>query len=89
MLTKDELVRMLSDMESDRVERIISTSKTDKFCEAICAFANDYPKHRSAGYLIIGANDDGSLAGMTITDELLLNLASIRSDGTGRLLAKP
>lgn len=81
MLTKDELVGLLSDMESDRVERTISTSKTDKFCEAICAFANDYPNHRSPGYLIAGANDNGTLAGMIITDELLLNLASIRSDG--------
>jgi len=81
MLTKDELVGLLSDMESDRVERTISTSKTDKFCEAICPFANDYPNHRSPGYLIAGANDNGTLAGMIITDELLLNLASIRSDG--------
>ena len=31
----------------------------DKFCEAICAFANDLPDSRKKGYLLIGANDDG------------------------------
>jgi ATP-dependent DNA helicase RecG len=81
MLKKDELRALLSDIESDRVERTISSTTTDKFCQAICAFANDYPNHRSPGYLIIGANDDGSLAGMTVSDELLRNLAGIRSDG--------
>lgn len=81
MLTKDELIELLSDMESDRVERTISISNTDKFCVAICAFANDYPNHRRPGYLIIGANDKGFPTGMTVTDDLLLNLASIRSDG--------
>ena len=81
MLTEDQLKEVLADLESDRVERTISTANTDKFCEAVCAFANDYPNHRQPGYLIIGAHDDGTLAGMTITDELLRNLAGIRSDG--------
>lgn len=81
MLTADELKKVLADLESDRVERTIATSKTDKFCEAVCAFANDYPNHRKPGYLIIGANDNGTLAGINITDELLRNLAAIRSDG--------
>lgn len=44
MLTEDQLKEVLSDLESDRVERTISTANTDKFCEAVCAFANDYPK---------------------------------------------
>lgn len=81
MLTAEELLILLQDVESDRIERTIATSKTDKFCEAICAFANDYPNHRQPGYLVIGANDDGSLAGLNITDELLRNLAAIRADG--------
>jgi ATP-dependent DNA helicase RecG len=81
MLTAEQLQAMLSDLESDRVERTTSTTKTDKFARAICAFANDYPNHRAPGYLIIGANDDGSLAGLAVTDELLKNLAGIRNDG--------
>ncbi|GKT23877.1 putative DNA binding domain-containing protein [Acidovorax sp. SUPP3334] len=72
---------LLSDLESDRVERTVSTSNTDKFAQAICAFGNDYPNHRQPGYLIVGANDDGSLAGLTVSDELLRNLAAIRADG--------
>lgn len=81
MLTQEQLQFLLSDLESDRIERTISTNNTDKFAQAICAFANDYPNHRQPGYLIIGANDDGSLADISITDELLRNLAGIRSDG--------
>ena len=81
MLTQQQLQLLLSDLESDCIERTVSTNNTDKFAQAICAFANDYPNHRQPGYLIIGANDDGSLAGLSITDELLRNLAGIRSDG--------
>jgi len=81
VLTQQQLQLLLSDLESDCIERTVSTNNTDKFAQAICAFANDYPNHRQPGYLIIGANDDGSLAGLSITDELLRNLAGIRSDG--------
>jgi len=81
MINKDEVLALLADLESDRVERTISTTNTDKFCEAICAFANDMPNHRSPGYLLIGADDRGRLSGLTVTDELLKNLSSIRSDG--------
>jgi len=62
MITKDEVKVMLSDLESDRVERTVSTTKTDKYCEAVCAFANDFPQHRKPGYLIIGAHDDGEFS---------------------------
>jgi ATP-dependent DNA helicase RecG len=81
MLTQQQLIGLLTDIEADYVERTTSTTKTDKFAEAICAFANDLPKHGHAGYLIVGATDGGSLSGLTVTDELLKNLAAIRSDG--------
>lgn len=81
MLTPDQLMTLLADLESDRIERTTSTSNTDKFSEAVCAFANDYPNHRQPGYLIIGAKDDGALSGLVVSDELLRNLAGIRSDG--------
>ncbi|MDY0141573.1 MAG: putative DNA binding domain-containing protein, partial [Bacteroidales bacterium] len=81
MLTSKQILKLLSDLESDRVERTISTHNTDKFCEAVCAFANDIANHNKPGYLIIGARDNGELSGLKVTDELLLNLASIRSDG--------
>ncbi len=82
MLSKDEIQNLLSDMESDRVERTISTTNTDKFGEAICAFSNDLPNHKKPGYLMIGVHDKtGELSGLKATDELLRNIAAIRADG--------
>jgi ATP-dependent DNA helicase RecG len=81
MLSQNELQLLLSDMESDRIERTESVNNTDKFCQAICAFANDLPNHRKAGYLLIGIKDDGQFSNLEVTDELLKNLAGIRSDG--------
>ena len=87
MLTELELLRLLSDLELDRVERTESVSNTDKFCEAVCAFANDMPSHRQPGYLLIGVRDDGSLSGLAVTDQLLQNLGAIRS--AGNILPQP
>ena len=81
MLTKDELMKLLRDVESSRVERTVSTSDTDKFCEAVCAFANDMPDSKQNGYLFVGAFDDGRLSGLKATDSLLKNIAAIRSNG--------
>lgn len=81
MLSQEELKGLLNSLELDRVERTSSTSNTDKFCQAICAFANDFPDHRQSGYLLVGVDDDGSPSGIEVTDKLLLNLAAIRSDG--------
>ena len=38
MTTIDEIRALLNDIENDRVERTISTTNTDKFGQAICAF---------------------------------------------------
>lgn len=81
MLTEGQLNRLLFDLEADRIERTVSVTNTDKFGQAICAFANDLPNHRQPGYLLIGVKDDGKLSGLTVTDELLKNLGGIRSDG--------
>ena len=87
MLSETELVALLSDMESDRVERTESTKNTEKFSVAVCAFANDMPNHRQPGYLLIGVKDDGSLSGLQVTDDLLKELGGIRSDG--QILPQP
>ena len=83
MLTPEEITSLLSDIESDRIERTISTTNTDKFGQAICAFANDLPNHNLPGYLIIGADDQtGKVNGnINITDQLLQNLGGIKTDG--------
>lgn len=81
MLTEAQLLELMANMESDRIERTISLTNTDKFGEAVCAFANDLPNHRQPGYLLLGVNDDGSLAGRQIGDDVLQRLGGIRSDG--------
>ena len=81
MITSEELRGLLLDLESDRVERTVSTTKTDKFAEAVTAFSNDLSNHRQPGYLIIGAKQDGTSCGLVVTDQLLQNLAALRSDG--------
>lgn len=81
MLGIDELEQMLLDLESDRVERKESLADRDRIRQAICAFANDLPGHRSPGYIFVGVNDRGGPTGLEITDELLRTLADMRSDG--------
>src|SRR5258708_10954835 len=80
-MTDEELQSLLADIESDRVERKASCSDSERVCQAICAFANDMPNHRLPGVFFIGVNDDGTCAGSQISDEILLNLAPLRSDG--------
>lgn len=86
-MTDHELEGRLYAVESDTVERTASVRDTDKYGEVICAFANDLPDHRQPGVLFLGVRDDGSCAGIEITDQILQNLAAIRSDGN--LLPQP
>lgn len=81
MITRDELLDLLKSTETYRVEKTISTTNMDKFCEAICAFANDMPNSKKKGYLLIGVNDDGSRCGLKATDDILLRISAIRTDG--------
>lgn len=82
MITKEKIEHLLRDLEAYNVERTISTTDTDKFCKAICAFANDMPGKGEYGYLLIGADDkSGDIKGIEITDQLLQNLASHRDSG--------
>jgi ATP-dependent DNA helicase RecG len=81
MLSIEELTKLLLDIESDRIERTTSTSDTDKFSKAICAFANDLPSHQLPGYLLVGVKDNGTLSGLKVSDQLLQNLGDLRSAG--------
>ncbi|GEO80856.1 ATP-binding protein [Pararhodospirillum oryzae] len=78
-----ELRALLADLESDRCERKQAWTKevADKARQAICAFANDLPHHGVPGVLVIGVRDDGRPAGLEVTDQLLLSLADIKTDG--------
>lgn len=82
-LNDTELSALLGDTESDRVERKESFKGdvAKKARQAVCAFSNDLPGHNQPGVLFIGAKDDGTPAGLDITDELLRALADIKTDG--------
>ncbi|MHB8522329.1 MAG: RNA-binding domain-containing protein [Limisphaerales bacterium] len=82
MISENQLLQLMADLESDRVERTISANDTTKFREAICAFSNDFPNHRQPGYLLIGVEDkSGKASGLKATDAMLRNLAGLRQDG--------
>ncbi|MCX6030112.1 MAG: putative DNA binding domain-containing protein [Chloroflexi bacterium] len=81
MLSDAELLGMMADLESDRAERKSSLSDRDKIRQAICAFANDLPGHDRPGVVFVGVHDSGTCAHLSITDDLLLTLADMRSDG--------
>jgi len=83
MLAESELLALMGDLESFRVERTISTTDTDKFREAICSFANDMPGSGLPGFLLVGVDDKtGKACGLKVTDQLLQQLVSYSTDGT-------
>lgn len=81
MVTEEDVLRLMAEPESFRLEKTIATTDTDKFCQAICAFSNDMPDSRQQGYLLIGVKDDGSLSGLRVSDTLLKNISALRTDG--------
>ena len=82
-----EVLQLLESLESDQIEKTESTTDVDKFSEAICAFSNDFPNNKKAGYLLIGVKDNGQLSGLEATDNLLKNIAQIRHNG--QILPQP
>ncbi len=75
------MLRLMVETENHRVEKTISTTNMDKFCEAICAFSNNLSGSMENGYLLIGVNDDGRIGGVKVDDRLLLTVSNIRTDG--------
>ncbi|MGB7314968.1 MAG: RNA-binding domain-containing protein, partial [Nodosilinea sp.] len=80
-MNDQELEGLFDDLESDRAERKASDADRNKIRQAVCAFANDLPNYRLPGVIFVGVNDDGSCANFPITDDLLLRLSDMRSDG--------
>ncbi len=76
-----EILRLITDRETDRVERKGSLANVDRVCEAICAFANDLPGHGAPGVVAVGVDDDGRPTGLPIDDQLLRRLADLRDNG--------
>ena len=76
-----DIASLLADLESFRIERTASLNDTDKFCKAICAFANDMPASDLPGYLFVGVDKHGQPVGATIDERLLESLAGLRDNG--------
>lgn len=81
-MTEQELLALLALDETDRVEFTEAVRDTDKFSEAVCAFANDLPNRGLPGYLIVGVNKRREPAGLKVTDELLRSLGGYATTGT-------
>lgn len=80
-MNKKNVKELIRSNETYRIERTISTTNKDKFCEAICAFSNDLPNSGKPGYLLVGVSDDGCMSGLRATDELLTFFSGLRTDG--------
>lgn len=84
-VTDEELLALIHDLESDRAERKQTWrgDAPEKGRQAVCAFANDLPNYRLPGVLFVGIKDNGLPMGpeFVVTDELLMTLADIKTDG--------
>lgn len=80
MITEEKVIELIADLESDLIERTISI-KEDKLGPAVCAFSNDFPNHKQPGYLLLGINDDGTIAGMKFTDDDLQKIGGVKTNG--------
>ncbi len=81
MVELQELEKLLSQGEPASVEFTDSLSDTDKYCRAICAFANDISGSGKPGYLVIGVGRDGRPSGRKIDERFLEVLAANKNNG--------
>ena len=87
MLTKEKLMQLIADLESETVERTRAFDKIDKMGQAISAFANDLPGRGVSCYLLLGVENDGRISGKRISDEQLTSLGGLKTEGA--LLPSP
>ena len=81
MLTETTLRNLLTDLESETVERTRAFDKAEKMGQAISAFANDLAGRKTSGYLLLGVENNGQISGKRITDEQLASLGGLKTDG--------
>jgi ATP-dependent DNA helicase RecG len=81
--TDVELLQIIDADESDRIEfkESLSGDAPKEIREAICAFANDLPRHEKPGFIFVGVRKDKTIVGLPVTDELLRQLADMKTDG--------
>ena len=82
-LTDEELLQEIETGEADRVElkENLSGNAKESAREAICAFANDLPDYGKPGLIFVGVRNDRTIVGIPVTDELLQQLANMKTDG--------
>ena len=81
--TDEELLQEIETGEADRVElkENLSGNAKESAREAICAFANDLPDYGKPGLIFVGVRNDRTVVGIHVTDELLQQLANMKTDG--------
>ena len=82
-LNDNDIEALLDSGESDRAEfkESLRGDAPTRIREAICAFANDLPDHRRPGVVVVGVRDNGAIADLDVTDELIRQLADMKTDG--------
>ena len=81
ILQDKELKALLKAGESEYVEWTESPNNRDKIAKAICAFSNDLACAGKTGVIFIGIKDNGECAHLSVTDEMLVNIASFSRQG--------
>jgi len=76
-----ELLQLIKEGESDRIEFKQSMSDGDRIREAICSFANDLPNHKKPGYVLVGIADKGEIVGLADPKRALHTLADYKDSG--------
>ena len=83
-LSDQQLLQLVDDGETDRVEfkETLAGSAARDISEAVCAFANDLPGHGEPGVVFVGVRDsDRAVVGAAVTDEMLRQLADLKTAG--------
>ena len=81
--TNTELLQIIEFDETDCVEfkESLSGDAPERIRETICAFANDLPSYEKPGFVFIGVKKDRTIVGLSVTDQLLLQLVDMKTDG--------
>ncbi len=80
-VSPDQLLAIVSAGESKLVEFKRSAMDTNGLCRTVCGLSNDLAGTGRTGTILVGLNDDGCCADLSITDELLRRLAGMKDSG--------
>jgi ATP-dependent DNA helicase RecG len=82
-LEPGEIVELIRAGESERLElksSLDAASDREDIREAACAFANDFPRTRKSGLVVVGVRNNLSPSETPITEGLLKQLEEVRTD---------